>query len=225
MNIKVKEIEVYLAVLALKTDEVPSFDELKEAYRTLLHLHPDKTGPGEENNKVFQKITEAVRIVFQFLTDNPELQPKEGSAESKRMVKCFEQTNKVEFKDGSLTFLYEDDQYNDWLKAFEKRIGPASKLPTNNSFIFSNKSLDIPDHPNIGTVTASLYYRPKSDGKSKILLQGTAYLEFLHFVIPDILKEDIKTKVAEHNKIETRQTSKKELENLSKVTSNYSQLW
>ena len=217
---KVKEIEVYLAVLAMKTDIVPSFDELKDAYRTLMHLHPDKTGPGEENNKVFQKITEAVRIVFDFLTDNPELQPKEGSAETKRMVKCFERTNKVEFKDGSLTFLYEDDQYNDWLKAFEKRIGPASKLPTPNSFIFNNKSLDIPDHPNIGTVTASLYYRPKKDGKSKILLQGTAYLEFLHFVIPDILKEDIKTKVAEHNKIETRQTSKKELENLSKVTSN-----
>ena len=191
-----------MAVLNMKTEKVPSYNDLKKAYHDLLHLHPDKTGPGEENTKRFQEITEAVRIVFLFLTNNPDLQPKRGSAECKRLLKCFEQSNKVEYKDGSIIFLFDDDQYDDWMKALEMKIGPASKLPSNNSFMFNTKKLEIPDHPNLGSVTASLYYKPKKDGKSKIMLQGTAYIAFLSFVIPDILKEYIKTKPLELKEVD-----------------------
>ena len=152
-KMKMKDIEVYLGLLKVKSDQVPTFSDLRKAYLDLMHLHPDRAGPGEEINRVFQGITEAARIIFEFLTNNPDLQPKRMSAECKRMVKCFEESNEVEFKDGCIVFLFDDVEYNDWIKAFEKRIGPASKLPTNNSFKFTTKSLGIPEHPNIGTVT------------------------------------------------------------------------
>ena len=42
---------------------------------------------------------------------------------------------------------------------------------------------------NLGSVTASIYFKPKKDGKSKIVLQGSAYMSFLTFVIPEVLKD------------------------------------
>ena len=184
MNPRLIEVEPFLAVLNMKTDKPPSFEDLKKAYHDLLHLHPDKAGPGEENTRKFQEITEAARIVFHFITNNPDLQSKRCSVETKRMMKCFEQSNIVDFNDGNVVFLFDDEQYDDWVKALGKYIAPPTKLKPENSFLFTTKRLEIQDHPDHGSVTASLYYQPKKDGKSKIMLQGQAYLDSFYSLSP-----------------------------------------
>ena len=63
---KFKAVAVFLSVLGLETDRVPSIEEVKAAYKELYHLHPDKAG--EESTARFQEITEAAKEVFEFLT-------------------------------------------------------------------------------------------------------------------------------------------------------------
>ena len=198
MNPRLREVEPFLAVLKMKTDKAPSFEDLKKAYHDLLHLHPDKAGSSEENTRIFQEITEAARKVFSFITNNPDLQSKRGSADFKRMLKCFEESSNLKFHDGGVVFFFDDEQYDDWVKALGKYIAPPTNLNKSEvNFLFSTDRLEIPEHPNHGNVTASLYYKPKSDGKSKIMLQGAAHLAFLSFVIPAILKEFIYKKAPE----------------------------
>ena len=146
---------------------------------------------------IFQEITEAARRVFSFISSNPDLQ-KRGSAECKRMLKCFEESSRLKFNDGSVVFFFDDDQYDDWMKALAKHIAPPTNINKSEvNLLFSTDGLEIPDHPDHGKLTASLYYKPKKDGKSKIMLQGAAHLAFLSFVIPTILKESIYKKAPE----------------------------
>ena len=156
----------------MKNDQVPTFGDLRKVYLDLMHLHPDKAGPGEEINKVFQGITEAARIIFEFITNKSDLQPKRMSAECKRMVKCFEESNEVEFKDGCIVFLFDDVEYNDWIKAFAKRIGPDSKLPTNNSFKFTTKS--IPEHQ------ISVLLQPLSTTDQRVIINQKSFYKARH---------------------------------------------
>ena len=71
------EIKEYLAILDLeKLNRVPTLAEHKKAYKDLLHHHPDKTENETNKNatKNFQIITEAARIVLDFIIRNPKLQ-------------------------------------------------------------------------------------------------------------------------------------------------------
>ena len=72
MDSKLKELEPFLKVLDFKnTDKIPTFSELKKAYRDKMHLHPDKAGA--DSTEAFQEITEAVNAIFYFLVDNVDL--------------------------------------------------------------------------------------------------------------------------------------------------------
>ena len=114
------------------------------------------------------------------------------------MLKCFEESSRLKFNDGSVVFFFDDDQYDDWMKALAKHIAPPTNINKSEvNLLFSTDGLEIPEHPDHGKLTASLYYKPKKDGKSKIMLQGAAHLAFLSFVIPTILKESIYKKAPE----------------------------
>ena len=56
METKLKEIEVYLTKLKMKTNKVPNFADLKKHYRDKCKLHPDPAG--EESTEAFQEVTE-----------------------------------------------------------------------------------------------------------------------------------------------------------------------
>ena len=60
----------FLVVLDLPTNKVPTLEATRKAYRSKLHLHPDKSG--DEFNDVFKKITEAVSVINLFISDNVE---------------------------------------------------------------------------------------------------------------------------------------------------------
>ena len=70
----IKDIEKYMSILGIKGEKAPTFADLKKSFRDKLSLHPDRAGA--ESTKEFQEITEAARLVFLFLVEHPELQPK-----------------------------------------------------------------------------------------------------------------------------------------------------
>ena len=188
MESKLKEIEVYLSKLKMETNKVPNFDELKKHYHALCKLHPDCAGEG--STEAFQEITEASRIVFLFIVENPELQTMIATEECENIIKCFEKSNDVNYNNGNLVFHYDDDQYEFWMKSLEKWLGKPSKIAGGgkNSFMFQTDNLEISKMRNFGSVTASIYLKPTTNGRSKIMLQGSAFMAFLTFAIPEILK-------------------------------------
>ena len=55
---------------------------------------------------------------------------------------------------------------------------------------YKTSQLEIPAETNkkFGTFSASVWINP-SDGRSKVMFQGQAYMTFLTFIVPDILEE------------------------------------
>ena len=204
MNKKLEEIEVYLSKLGMKTDKVPSFSDLKTSFRKKLDQHPDKAGA--ESTKDFQEITEASRIVFLFLVQNPDLLDQRKSD----VLKYFEKSNKVVYHDGGLLFHFDDDQYEGWKEAFENKVGPSKPMSGKNNFMFQQEGTE-------GKVTVSLYFQPSGDGRSKIMLQGKGHMPFMAFVIPDILKE-IRNKGADVVKSIEDKSPSDDVEKTAKVT-------
>ena len=85
MSSDLKTIEAFLIILKLNPNRVPSFADLKKAFRDKLNLHPDRAG--QDSTETFQEISEAARIVFFFLTDNPGLQPRKSTDECTKILK------------------------------------------------------------------------------------------------------------------------------------------
>ena len=61
-----RSLAKFLTTLGMDTDKVPSVSDFRKAYRSHLHLHPDKAG--QDSTPKFQEITEAAKEVFEFLT-------------------------------------------------------------------------------------------------------------------------------------------------------------
>ena len=114
-----KDLEPFLKVLDFKNfDKVPSFSDLKKAYRAKLHLHPDKASKGsseEEKKKMteaFQEVSEAVHEIFFHLVENVEIQKKGKPAdEGTRLLKYFETACEMVYNKGSITFFIDDNLY------------------------------------------------------------------------------------------------------------------
>ena len=84
----------FLTTLGLDTDKVPSVSEYRRAYRSLLHLHPDKAG--DDTLSRFQEITEAAKEVFEFLTTNGNLKPEDISVDD--IFGIFVQNNNLQLQ-------------------------------------------------------------------------------------------------------------------------------
>ena len=174
-------------LLKMKTNKVPNFADLKKHYQDKCKLHPDLAG--EESTEAFQEVTEAYRKVFLFIVENPELQAKKATDECGKAIKRFEKTNNVKYNDGSIVFLYDDDQDDFWMENFEKWLGKPVVLSGKKNFIFKISKLENSAKSNLGSVAASVYFQPKSDGGSKIMLQGLAYNAIFTLAVSEILKD------------------------------------
>ena len=196
MSKTLKELEPFFKVLDWKElEKAPTFSELKKIYRAKLHLHPDKAGKGsseEEKKKMteaFQEVSEAVHEIFFHLVENVEIQKKGKPAdEGTRLLKYFETACEMVYNKGSITFFIDDNLYEAWMEAFERKFGKAREaLREKDAWFFRNENLEVSKLENLGKVVVSCWKKPSSDGKSKILLQGKAYMSFLALVIPDII--------------------------------------
>ena len=116
----------FLTTLGLDTDKVPSISEYRRAYRSLLHLHPDKAG--DDTLSRFQEITEAAKEVFEFLTTNGNLKPEDISVDD--IFGTFVQNNNLQFNKKCVTFDLPVDTTDEWIKMFETILGHPSLLTT-----------------------------------------------------------------------------------------------
>ena len=74
------EISEFLKTLGLPTTKIPTVSEVRTKYRALLILHPDRAGAASTDD--FQKITEAVRNILDFILNHRETESEgEKSAE------------------------------------------------------------------------------------------------------------------------------------------------
>ena len=186
MSEKLEEIAIYLSKLDLKTDKIPTYAEYKKKYREKLHLHPDKAG--SECEEVFKEITEAAKKVHDWITENPDLQ-KTNTDEYQRVAKCFSRENKVEYNKNNVVIHLDEEHCIAWMEALTKRFGASVPLEDQVGVQFKTLHLKITRSSEIfGSFSASVWQNPKK-GTPKIMLQGKAYMTFVIFVLPDILKE------------------------------------
>ena len=118
-----KAISKYLLRLGLSSTEVPTLQKYRMKYRTLLKAnHPDKGG-GDEKAK---EVTEAARIVFEYLTTHPDKVPREGTEEQNATddehLRVFENKNDLKLNKGSVTFHVDKTQCKAWLIAFQTYV-------------------------------------------------------------------------------------------------------
>ena len=120
---ELKALSKYLLRLGLSTAEVPSLQRYRQKYRTLLKAnHPDKGG----NNTEAQEVTEAARIVFEYLTTHPDKVPREGTDEQNATdgehLKVFERENDLKVNKGSVTFHVDKSQCKAWVTALQTHL-------------------------------------------------------------------------------------------------------
>ena len=186
MKEKLEEIAIFLAKLELKTDRIPTYAEYKKKYREKLHLHPDKAG--SESEDVFKEITEAAKKVHDWIIENPDLQ-KTNTDEYKRVAKCFSRENRVEYNKNNVVIHLDEEQCIAWMEALTKRFGASVPLEDQVGVQFKTLHLKkARSSETFGSFSASVWQNPKK-GAPKIMLQGKAYMTFVIFVLPDILKE------------------------------------
>ena len=97
MMIDLTPIKAFLNGLGLSVAKLPTLAEYKRAYRVLLlnNSHPDRGG----DEKVFKKITEAARHVFQFITEHQEHQRRTESIHNKDLLDAFQVSTNVTFNE------------------------------------------------------------------------------------------------------------------------------
>ena len=186
MNPKLANLVVFLTKLDMDADKIPTLAEYRKKYRDKMHLYPDKAG--KESEEVFKEITEAANKVHAWITENPELQPRKTD-ETLRVVKCFDRKNNVEYNANNVVIHVDEELCEGWVEALSKRFGLSIPLEDQVGVQFKTSHLNIPQSRDThGSFSALVWQKPKN-GQPKILLQGKAYMTFVSFVVPEILKE------------------------------------
>ena len=188
---KLKAVSGFLKVLGLATDRVPSMDEAKAAYKELFYLHPDKAG--EESTARFQEITEAAKEVFEFLTLKGNV--KVDDIDVKDVLGILVKNNNLVFNKMSVTFDLTNDTVDAWMSQFESILGKSKPLPNSEIGIQYKKeswSLDCDSSTSLttfGSVSICFY-----STTLKVVIQGSTFLHFATFAIPQIVERMSKAK-------------------------------
>ena len=175
----------FLSTLGLDTDKVPSVSDFRKAYRSHLHLHPDKAG--DDTLARFQEITEAAKEVFEFLTTAGNLKHEDISDDD--ILGNLVRHNNLQFNKKCVTLDLSADTADKWMNEFENILGPSK--PLNNSetgiqFKKENWCLDCDSSaPLVSFGSVSVNFHPTT---MKIVVQGSAYLDFTTLAIPRIVE-------------------------------------
>ena len=196
----------FLTTLGLDTDKVPSVSDFRKAYKSHLHLHPDKAG--DDSLAKFQEITEAAKEVFEFLTSSGNL--KHEDIKDGDILGNLVKNNNLQFNKKCVTFDLSVDTTDDWLKEFEIMLGPSK--PLNNSetgiqFKKENWCLDTDSSSSLVSFgSVSVNFHPTT---RKIVIQGSAYLDFTTLAIPKMVEN--------MNTIKTPITVTADIDNIEKT--------
>ena len=171
MHPKLKTLKPFLDKLGLSADKIPSFGEYKQAYREKLNLHPNKAG--KDNTKVFQEISEAAREVYAFIEENPKLQIRKTTKDSSLMIKSVD--GNIDYNINNVVFTIDENLTDAWKEAFERRFGTPSPLKDTVGCQYKTSQLEVT--------------KETTKQRSKVMLQGQAYMTFITFILPDVLEE------------------------------------
>ena len=119
------DIKCYLKILKLDETKIHTMAEHKKAFRDLLVLHPDKNVKDgvEDTTEEFQKVTEAVDIVLEFIIRNLQLNTRRDTKEHKETLKLFEKQTDLVYNSESVTFYIDPIDVEAWKDGFEKKLG------------------------------------------------------------------------------------------------------
>ena len=202
-----KEYYEDLAVLGFSTDQQANsvtLSELSTRFRKLaLTRHPDKPGG---NHKEFLKLYAAYKrlgiCICKKVNKN-----KEMSVEDEELYSFFKQFNSEEQKRKSTVILIEENLVQSWETVLSKHYGKPKIIYSNK--VPTGKKWDIIDYKpskvingSVNPVYITKYDQPKSDGRSKLHIQGKGYIMFTAYQLPLIYK-----KVSLQYKIESLKTS------------------
>ena len=130
-------------------------------------------------------------VVIQFIVDHPELtKPGEEEEEGDRNLLRFLQSGEeVKLNTSSYTIYLGTawGSLEELVTATEKHL-ENSRTGDSASLAVSTQSL-IVDDLDFGSVTVTFWNKPKSDGRSKLLIQGKGYETFFLWTLPSIIKE------------------------------------
>ena len=179
-NNKLKPIVKFLPILGLETDRVPTMAEFRTTYKELFAQHPDKAG--EEATAKFQEITEAASKVFEFLTENPALQPK--TVDKKDILGDLVKSNNFVYNTSNVCFDLTTETAEAWQKEFERMLGDPKPLPNPGCGIqYKKESWSLVGVSSFGTI--SIIYWPST---LKVMLQGSTCMNFATFAIPYLVE-------------------------------------
>ena len=184
-----KALKKHLKVLNLEynTEEekpLPSFPELRKAFRMQLMEHPDKGG----NNEHFQNITQAFRVVMEHCLGHQSLvkpTPEMETKPEKALLEAFESENKVEVNETNVVVHLEMSMVDKWMASFDSYFTLKKKEPVRNGWLYKDLKWKVP-HTNMEPDTLSVYIYDKVKTGPKFVVQGKYYLAFVTVVLPKI---------------------------------------
>ena len=185
------------ALLLMEFETLPSMGELRKKFRKMcLEKHPDKF-PEEEKikkTKEFQELNNACKMIGEAIKE--EMKEKEANEEEEDELKWFEMFNFDQKNKQSHTVFIQNEAVSEWKTILSKKFGPEVDRGSNG---IQYKATNVEIEGVCATVFLTLYDTPKSDSKSKVLVQSRNQLfndEFALKEMPEIFKEVRKLNIA-----------------------------
>ena len=178
------EIKEALKALGLVQSRCPTIKELKSKLRKLQKQHhPDKSEDKDDTN--FKKVMEEGEKVLLFIRDHPEMQEKGEEIQDLHLLKFLRAGEELQVNKESYTIILGTSWGNleELVEATEGALKSKRKGEGGSNGVRVQGEMDSQG------VTVSFWHEPKSDKRSKMLIQGKAHESFLLFLLPEILKE------------------------------------
>ena len=178
------EIKEALKALGLVQSRCPTIKELRSKLRKLQkQFHPDKNEDKDDTN--FKKVMEDGEKVLLFIRDHPEMQEKGEEIQDIHLLKFLRAGEELQVNKESYTIFLGSS----WGNLEELVQATEGALKSKRKGEGGANGTRIQGEMDSQGVTITFWQEPKSDRKSKMLIQGKAHESFLLFLLPEILKE------------------------------------
>ena len=185
---KYTELESDLSLLELdgNPETLPTLKILNSRFRKLaLKFHPDKGG----DTAMMQQLSQAFQRLSTYISENTNCDQADKD-ENSCLREFFQKFNNIQLNTQSTTIFLENKFTEAWNTILTGRYGSPVISNTGKIWSFS--------YGQFKKITVSIWSRPKSDGKTKLLVQGKGYLNFTYQHLP-ILYQKV-TELSVHEK-------------------------
>ena len=169
-------------ILILGLHGTPSLTQLSRQFKSLaLERHPDKIGG---SNEAFQELYTSYKRLGVYLSKTSNVD--RVSNEEATICNFFRQFNEEKEKLQSTVILIENNLSNPWDAVLTIQYGNPKIISSNG--VPTGKKWDILKYNGGKNIFISKYKNPKSDGRSKLHIQGRDHILFTANQLPSIYK-------------------------------------